>query len=54
MWAGLYLTEDDLPQTRAGNFYPLELVRALTLTWLFIIDVQQGKPPNLDNSDSTE
>ncbi|WP_435853759.1 hypothetical protein [Streptomyces sparsogenes] len=35
MWAGLNLQEDDLPQTRAGNFYPLELVRAVTLTWLF-------------------
>ncbi|WEB44706.1 tyrosine-type recombinase/integrase [Streptomyces yunnanensis] len=35
MWAGLNLQEDDLPQTKAGNFYPLELVRAVTLTWLF-------------------
>ncbi|MCI3270628.1 tyrosine-type recombinase/integrase [Streptomyces sp. 7R015] len=35
MWAGLNLTDDDLPQTQAGNFYPLELVRAVTLTWLF-------------------
>ncbi|MEU3343182.1 tyrosine-type recombinase/integrase [Streptomyces sp. NPDC006668] len=35
MWAGLNLTEDDLPQAQAGNFYPLELVRAITLTWLF-------------------
>ncbi|MEU5547579.1 tyrosine-type recombinase/integrase [Streptomyces sioyaensis] len=35
MWAGLNLTEDDLPQTQAGIFYPLELVRAVTLTWLF-------------------
>jgi integrase len=35
MWAGLNLQEDDLPQTQAGHFYPLELVRALTLTWLF-------------------
>ena len=35
MWAGLNLTEDDLPQCRAGNFYPLELVRAVTLAWLF-------------------
>lgn len=35
MWAGLNLQEGDLPQTQAGNFYPLELVRAVTLTWLF-------------------
>ena len=35
MWAGLNLTEDDLPQSQAGNFYPLELVRAVTLAWLF-------------------
>jgi len=35
MWAGLNLQEDDLPQTQAGHFYPVELVRALTLTWLF-------------------
>lgn len=33
--AGLNLAEDDLPQSRAGNFYPLELVRAVTLAWLF-------------------
>jgi hypothetical protein len=32
---GLNLTEGDLPQSRAGNFYPLELVRAVTLAWLF-------------------
>ncbi|MFE9328929.1 tyrosine-type recombinase/integrase [Nocardia sp. NPDC052278] len=35
MWAGLNLTPDDLPQSQAGNFYPIELVRAVTLTWLF-------------------
>jgi len=35
MWAGLNLQIADLPQTRAGNFYPVELVRAVTLTWLF-------------------
>jgi integrase len=35
MWAGLNLHDSDLPQTRSGNFYPLELVRAVTLTWLF-------------------
>jgi len=35
MWAGLNLDADDLPQAQAGNFYPLELVRAITLAWLF-------------------
>ena len=31
LWAGLNLAEDDLPQSQAGNFYPLELVRAVCL-----------------------
>ena len=35
LWAGLNLSADDLPETRSGFFYPLELVRAITLTWLF-------------------
>jgi integrase len=35
MWAGLNLQTADLPQARAGSFYPVELVRAVTLTWLF-------------------
>ena len=35
MWAGLNLEGSDLPQAQAGNFYPLELVRAVTLAWLF-------------------
>jgi integrase len=35
LWAGLNLTEDDLPPSKAGLFYPIELVRAVTLTWLF-------------------
>lgn len=35
LWAGLNLELADLPQTRSGHFYPLELVRAVTLTWLF-------------------
>ena len=35
MWAGLNLGAGDLPQAQAGNFYPLELVRAVTLAWLF-------------------
>lgn len=32
LWAGLNLTEEDLP---AGKQYPLELVRSLALAWLF-------------------
>ena len=35
LWAGLNLGEADLPPSKAGFFYPLELVRAVTLTWLF-------------------
>jgi hypothetical protein len=35
LWAGLNLDTADLPQAQAGHFYPFELVRALTLTWLF-------------------
>lgn len=35
LWAGLNLTESDLPPSKAGFFYPIELVRAVTLTWLF-------------------
>jgi integrase len=35
LWAGLNLETADLPEARAGRFYPFELVRALTLTWLF-------------------
>ena len=35
LWAGLNLEQGDLPVTNAGHFYPLGLVRAVTLTWLF-------------------
>jgi integrase len=35
LWAGLNLGPADLPDTQAGHFYPFELVRAITLTWLF-------------------
>jgi integrase len=35
LWAGLNLDTADLPETRSGNFYPFEMVRAITLTWLF-------------------
>ena len=35
LWAGLNLRADDLPGTSAGSYYPLELIRALAVTWLF-------------------
>jgi integrase len=35
LWAGLNLQAADLPVTQAGHFYPVELIRAITLTWLF-------------------
>ncbi|HLI57663.1 MAG TPA: tyrosine-type recombinase/integrase, partial [Actinomycetota bacterium] len=35
MWAGLNLAVDDLPSHRCGPWYPLELVRAETMLWLF-------------------
>ena len=35
LWAGLNLETGDLPANAAGQFYPLELVRALALVWLF-------------------
>ncbi|MBE8519277.1 tyrosine-type recombinase/integrase [Amycolatopsis sp. H6(2020)] len=35
LWAGLNLQTEDLPVTKSGHFYPLELVRGVTLTWLF-------------------
>jgi integrase len=35
LWAGLNVRTEDLPVTNAGHFYPLEMVRAVTLTWLF-------------------
>jgi integrase len=35
LWAGLNLKTEDLPVTKSGHFYPLELVRGVTLTWLF-------------------
>jgi hypothetical protein len=34
LWAGLNLKPGDLPSPR-GQSYPLELIRAVTLTWLF-------------------
>jgi integrase len=33
--AGLNIEAADLPGTSAGSYYPMELIRALTLTWLF-------------------
>ena len=35
LWAGLNIDAADLPATKSGPFYPIELVRAVTLTWLF-------------------
>jgi integrase len=35
LWAGLNLEAEDLPGTSIGSYYPLELIRALALTWLF-------------------
>ena len=35
LWAGLQLQAQDLPGTSAGSYYPLALVRALAVTWLF-------------------
>jgi integrase len=35
LWAGLNLEVSDLPATAGGQCYPLELVRALALVWLF-------------------
>ncbi len=35
VWAGLNLEASDLPTNTGGQFYPLELVRALAITWLF-------------------
>lgn len=33
--AGLNIEAADLPCTSAGSYFPMELIRALTLTWLF-------------------
>ena len=35
LWAGLNLEPADLPGTSASTYYPIELIRAVTLTWLF-------------------
>ena len=35
LWAGLNLDQDDLPGNSADTYYPMELIRAITLTWLF-------------------
>ncbi|MDA8297688.1 MAG: site-specific integrase [Actinomycetota bacterium] len=35
LWAGLNLEAGDLPGSSAGTYYPMELIRAVTLTWLF-------------------
>ncbi|MFW2243959.1 tyrosine-type recombinase/integrase [Rhodococcus opacus] len=35
LWAGLNLDQDHLPGNSADTYYPMELIRAITLTWLF-------------------
>ena len=35
LWAGLNLEPSDLPGSSADTYYPMELIRAVTLTWLF-------------------
>jgi integrase len=35
LWAGLNLDPADLPGNSADTYYPIELIRAVTLTWLF-------------------
>jgi integrase len=35
LWAGMNLTEHDIPGGSAHSYYPMALIRAVTLTWLF-------------------
>jgi integrase len=35
LWAGLNLEPEDLPGNTADTYYPMELIRAVTLCWLF-------------------
>ena len=35
LWAGLNIEPDDLPAAAGGPCYPIELIRAITLVWLF-------------------
>ena len=35
LWAGLNLTPEDLPTNGRSLVYPIEFIRAITLTWLF-------------------
>ena len=35
LWAGLNLEPGDLPGNTADTYYPMELIRAVTLCWLF-------------------
>ena len=35
LWAGLNLEAGDLPGNTADTYYPMELIRAVTLCWLF-------------------
>jgi integrase len=36
LWAGLSIEPGDLPANGSGPCYPIELIRAFTLTWLFV------------------
>ena len=36
LWAGLNIEPDDLPAAAGGPCYPIELIRAITLVWLFV------------------
>ena len=35
LWAGLNIEPDDLPANTADTYYPMPLIRAVTLSWLF-------------------
>ena len=35
LWAGLNLEPEDLPGNTADTYYPIQLIRAVTLCWLF-------------------
>jgi hypothetical protein len=35
LWAGLNVDPEDFPTNTYGLCYPIELIRAVTLTWLF-------------------
>ena len=45
LWAGLNLTPEDLPTNRRALAYPIEFIRAITLTWLFLRPAQRRDRP---------